>query len=82
MVGSDLSYLHMCGSLFHQYLEDMFAKVKQQRLNYIKCNQQKIRVDLYSGLAYAISAGDCNPRDVGRKVILPSSFTGSPRKMF
>ena len=29
-----------------------------------------------SGLADAISAGDSNPRDVGRKVILPSSFTG------
>ena len=82
MVRSDLSYLHMCGRLFHQYLVDMFAKVEQQRLNYIKCNQQKIRVDLYSGLADAISAGDSNPRDLGRKVILLSSFTGSPRQMF
>ena len=60
----------------------MFAKIEQQRLNYIKFNQQKIRVDLYSGLADAISAGDSNPREVGRRVILPSSFTGSPRQMF
>ena len=82
MVRSDLSNLHMCGRLFHQYLVDMFAKVEQQRLNYIKCNQQKIRVDLCSGLADTISAGDSNPRDVGCKVILPSSFTGSPRQMF
>ena len=37
---------------------------------------------LYSGLADAISAGDFNPREVGRRVILPSSFTGSPRQMF
>ena len=41
MVRSDLSYLHMCGRLFHQYLVDMFAKVEQQRLNYIKCNQSR-----------------------------------------
>ena len=41
MVRSGLSYLHMCGRLFHQYLVDMFAKVKQQRMNYIKCNQNK-----------------------------------------
>ena len=41
MVRSDLSYLHMCGRLFHQYLVDMFAKVEQQRMNYIKCNQNK-----------------------------------------
>ena len=42
-----------------------------------KCNQHKIRVDLYSGLADAISSGE-----FGRKVILPSSLTGSPRQMF
>ena len=72
----------MCGRLFHQYLVDMIAKVQQQRLNYIKWNQQKIRVDLYSGLDDANSAGESNPRDLGRKVILPSSFTGSPRQMF
>ena len=34
MVRSDLSYLHMCGRLFHQYLVDMFAKVEQQRMIY------------------------------------------------
>ena len=82
MVRSSISYLHLFGRLFHQYLVDMFAKIEQQRLNYIKFNQQKIRVDLYSGLADAISFGDSNPREVGRRVILPSSFTGSPRQMF
>ena len=82
MVRSAVSYLHLCGRLYHQYLADMFAKVEQLRLNYIKCNQQKIRVDLYSGLADAVSAGDINPGEFGRKVILPSSFTGSPRQMF
>ena len=48
MVRSSISYLHLFGRLFHQYLVDMFAKIEQQRLNYIKFNQQKIRVDLYS----------------------------------
>ena len=82
MVRSAVSYLHLCGRLYHQYLADMYAKVEQLRLNYIKCNQQKIRVNLYSGLADAISSGDNNPGEFGRKVILPSSFTGSPRQMF
>ena len=82
MVRSAVSYLHLYGRLYHQYLADMYAKVEQLRLNYIKCNQQKIRVDLYSGLADAISSGDNNPGEFGRKVILPSSFTGSPRQMF
>ena len=79
---SAVSYLHLCGRLYHQYLVDMYAKVEQLRLNYIKCNQQKIRVDLYSGLADAISSGDIDPGEFERRMILPSSFTSSPREMF
>ena len=45
-----------------------------------KC--QKIRVDLYSGLADAVAKGDTNATDLGRTVILPSSYTNSPRQMF
>ena len=54
MVRSAVSYLHLCGRLYHQCLVDMYAKVEQLRLNYIKRNQQKIRVDLYSGLATVV----------------------------
>ena len=79
MVRSSLSYLHLFGRLFHQYIVDMYAKVEQQRLNYIKLNQEKLRVDLYKGLADAVSAGDVNPMAYGKRIILPSSFTGSPR---
>ena len=46
MVRGSLSYLHLCGRLFHQYLVDMYAK------------------------------------EVGRNIILPSSYTGSPRQMY
>ena len=69
------------GRLFHQYAVDMYAKIEQQRLNYIALNQ-KIRVDLYSGLADAVAAGDTLSKDCGRKVVLPTSYTGSPRQMF
>ena len=60
----------------------MYAKIEQQRLNYIKMNQQKIRVDLYCGLSDAVAAGDTDSRELGRKSVLPSSYTGSPRQMF
>ena len=60
MVRSAVSYLHLCGRLNHQYLVDMFAKV-EQLFNYIKYNQQRIRVNLYGGLADAVSAADINP---------------------
>ena len=37
---------------------------------------------LYSGLADAVAAGDTLSKDCGRKVVQPSSYTGSPRQMF
>ena len=43
-------------------------------------NQKKLRVDDYIHLRDAIAA-DGNARNLGRLVILPSSFTGSPRYM-
>ena len=36
---------------------------------------------MYSGLKDAILRGDTNPITVGKRIILPSSFTGSPRYM-
>ena len=60
----------------------MYAKIEQQGLNYIKTNRQKIRVDLYSGLADAVAKGDTNATDLGRTVSPPSSYTNSPRQMF
>ena len=82
MIRSGSNDQHLSGRLFHQYIVDMYAKIEQQRLNYIKTNQQKIRVDLYSGLADAVAKGDTNATDLGRTVILPSSYTNSSRQMF
>ena len=60
----------------------MYAKIERERLNYIRLHQQQIRVDLYSGLADALAKGDANADELGRKIILPSSFIGYPRHMF
>ena len=43
---------------------------------YITNNQQNLRAELYSSIGDAV-----DPRQVGRSVILPSSFTGGPRYM-
>ena len=75
MIRSGSNHLHLSGRLFHQYIIDMCAKIKQQRLNYIRTNQEKTRVDLYSGLADAVGKGDTNATDLGQTVILPSSYT-------
>ncbi|CAB4419743.1 unnamed protein product [Rhizophagus irregularis] len=75
--------LHQFGRLFQQWIVNMYAIIEQMRLNYLKFNQQKLRTDLYSGLEDAMFAedGSINTTNLGKRIILPSSFTGGPRQM-
>ena len=52
-----------------------------QRLLFIRCNQSKLRVDLYQGLQDVVGGGDSNARSLGKRIVLPSSFAGSSRHM-
>ena len=82
MLRNGVNHLHLSGRLLHQHIVDMYTKIEQQHLNYIKTNQQKIRIDLYSGLDDAVAKGGTNATDLGRSIVLPSSYTNSPRQMF
>lgn len=64
------------GRLFQQFVVDCYAAIEQDRLNFIRCNQNKLRTDLYRGLQDAAIVGDADAATVGRRFILPSSFTG------
>ena len=76
------STIPLFGRLFHQYIVDMYAKIEMGRLNYIKFNQSNLRADLYKGATDALDKNqDCRADSIGKKFILPSSFTGSPRYM-
>lgn len=66
--------------MFLQFIVDMQAKIEAERLLYIRQNQSKLRTDEYIHLRVAI-ANDGDIENLGRLVILPSSFTGSPRHM-
>jgi len=68
------------GQLFNQFLVDMYAKIESERLLYIRLNQNKLRADEYVHLRDAI-ANDGNIAEMGKLVILPATFTGSPRHM-
>jgi len=71
--------------LFQEFLVVSFAKIENNRLYFIQTNQSKLRVELYINLCDAIQRHDAqnstDPLVVGRPVILPSSFAGSPRDM-
>ncbi|KAJ2913452.1 hypothetical protein MD484_g6981, partial [Candolleomyces efflorescens] len=72
------------GRLFTCYIVDMFASADQNRLRYLREHQSEIRAELYSGLEDAISNHDASGYDLsqlGRRVVLPSSYIGGPRNM-
>ncbi|GAU22698.1 hypothetical protein TSUD_138210 [Trifolium subterraneum] len=68
--------------LFQQFVVDCYTMIEAQRLSFIRENQDKIRCDVLSGLQEAVDRGDVDASCVGKRIILPDSFTGGPRYMF
>jgi hypothetical protein len=64
--------------LFEEYAVDSYAKIESERLKYLRLNQGNLRAEAYQGLTDALSAGK-NLSEIGKRVILPASFIGSPR---
>jgi hypothetical protein len=75
-----VNHILLCRQLFHQFVVDMYAKIESERLLFLRCHQKQLRVDEYIHLKDAI-ANDGNTDKLGQLVILPSTFTGSPRHM-
>ena len=68
--------------LFQQWTVDNYVKVEKDRIKWCKDNQKQLRVETYQGLVdYLENAANTIDGKVGRMVILPSSFIGSPRNM-
>lgn len=68
--------------LFHQFIVNKYLDVERMRLRYISNNQSKLRADLYSNVMEAMNTkkfNKNNSKNLGKPVILPSSFIGSPR---
>ena len=67
--------------LFQQFLVDVYCKIEGERLQYIRREQKALRADNYQNFHDTLLTADCDPRRVGQRVVLRSSFTGGPRYM-
>lgn len=74
------NHLIKCRALYNQFIVDMYAKIESERLLFIRLNQKKLRAEEYIHLKDAI-INDENISDIGKHVILPSTYIGSPRHM-
>ncbi|XP_071688512.1 uncharacterized protein [Rutidosis leptorrhynchoides] len=69
------------GRLFQQYLVDSFTAVEEQRLKWVRAHQNDLRIDLYHNICDAVTRGDTKASSIGKRIVLPSSHTRSPRYM-
>jgi hypothetical protein len=67
--------------LFQQYIVDAFVACDTTSLDWLRSHQDKIRTDLYNGLTDSLIRKDVSPASLGRRFVLPSSFTGGDRFM-
>ena len=67
--------------LFQQFVVDDYTMVESERLSYIRNNQKKLRVDKFCSLQQSLDDGSRKGLNKGKRVILPSTFVGSPRYM-
>jgi len=68
--------------LFQQWLVDSYVKIEKDRINYCKDHQKELRTETYQGLRdYIQTMANNSNRRIGKMIILPFTFIGSPRNM-
>uniref|UniRef100_A0ABD2WQT2 ATP-dependent DNA helicase n=1 Tax=Trichogramma kaykai TaxID=54128 RepID=A0ABD2WQT2_9HYME len=68
------------GRLSQQFVVDAWVKVEHSRLYFVEQNQDLLRTEMYRGLMdHLVKKTEDSNTKIGKMVILPSSFTGSPR---
>ena len=81
-------FIFRCGRLFQEYICLAYATVENQKLKFNKNNQGALRADTYKNIKEVLSdivpIGDRISKDdhnlkIGKRIILPKSFVGSPR---
>ncbi|XP_010430689.1 PREDICTED: uncharacterized protein LOC104714922 [Camelina sativa] len=75
------STIDMAGKLFQQFLVDAFTTIESNRLNYIWINQSKLRTERVDKIIEAAEKGHEDLAQHGKRIFIPSSFTGGKRYM-
>jgi hypothetical protein len=67
------------GRLSDQLIVDAYSTIEGSRLKYIADHQSDLRSETVQGISDAVDKGLTNADSVGKRVILPASFTGGRR---
>ena len=84
----EADFFFRCQRLFQEYICLAYATVENQKLKFNKNNQAALRADTYKNIREVLTdkvpIGDKISKDdhnlkIGKRIILPKSFVGSPR---
>lgn len=71
------NYLLYYRDLLSIFIVDMYINIESERMLFLRSHQHELKSESYGTLRDAVQA-DINAGDVGKLVVLPSTFTGSP----
>ena len=75
------SYLQLFDDLYQEWIVLNWAKEEQRRLGFLRHNQSTLRADQYQAVLTQSTLGTSQATQVGRRIVLPSSYVGGPRYM-
>ena len=81
MVRTPVSTVLQAKRLIQQLLVDSYSKTETEQLQFLRREQKSLRADSYQDLRDALLDRDDDPSNVGRRIVLPATFTGGPRYM-
>jgi Helitron helicase-like domain at N-terminus len=73
-------HFFQAGQLFQELLVHAWASAENSRLAWVRYHQKDLRAELYNGVVDALHDG-VDVSSIGKKVVLPASFTSGPRFM-
>ena len=76
---NESDHLFRSERLFQEYIVSMWASNEQFKLSWVSNHQKQLRAETYAGVADSI--GNADGANIGKRVILPSSFSGGSRNM-
>ncbi|XP_071740486.1 uncharacterized protein [Rutidosis leptorrhynchoides] len=75
------SLMHLAKKLYQQFLVDAYTMIESERLSYIRFQQKKLRLTSAKDISNNVTEGNVVASKTGKRIILPSTFTGGSRYM-
>nr|GEZ13239.1 hypothetical protein [Tanacetum cinerariifolium] len=80
-INNGYSLLQNLRKLYQQFLVDGYTMLESQRLFFMRREQKNMRCASYSKLSSAVNNGETSTSGLGKRIYLPSSYTGGARYM-